>query len=121
MKTELTFPGSLPGNNGKNGLLRMHWRVKKRFADRLFYLVMSLTRNKHPGVVQITLTRYSCGPEMDYDNLVSTGKFPIDAIVKAGIITDDKPAIIRKREYHYEKIKRGESQKTVITIEDIEP
>lgn len=27
---EITFPGKIPGNNGKGGLLRLHWASKPK-------------------------------------------------------------------------------------------
>lgn len=118
MTTELTFPGNLPGNNGPKGILRMHWAKKRKFIQRLFYLVKSMTKNKHAGPVGFKLIRYSTGRLMDMDNLVSTGKFPTDTIVMAGVIIDDKPEIIQKREYEQIKCKKGE-QRTVIIITDL--
>ncbi len=71
------------------------------------------------GPVKFELIRYHCRQELDFDNLVSTGKIPTDCLVLAGVIIDDKPAIIQEREYRQVKVKRLEDQKTVILIEDI--
>lgn len=56
---------------------------------------------------------------MDWDNLVSTGKIPVDSLVIAGVITDDKPIIIQSREYEQVKAASKKEQKTVILIEDV--
>jgi len=118
MKTEITFPGKIAGLNGTGGLLNTHWTKRKKLRDQYIWLVKQLTKNKHEGAVKFTLTRYSTGVVMDYDNLVSTGKGLTDSLVRAGVIKDDKPEIIKVREYHQVKCKKGE-QKTVILIEDI--
>lgn len=118
MTTELTFPGSIAGMNGSKGLIRTHWARKKAMKNYYHYHVKSQTSNAHPGPVKLSLTRYSTGVEMDYDNLVSTGKNLIDSIVSAGVIKDDKKSIIQQREYEQIKCKKGE-QRTVIIITDL--
>lgn len=119
MITELIFPGSLPGNNGKGGLLRMHHRQKTRLRNEYFYQVRSLTTNRHTGPVRLELVRHSTGPTMDYDNLVSTAKTVLDAIVLAGVIPNDSPSIIVERNYSQTKAINQKSQMTVIRIIDI--
>lgn len=119
MTTEITFPGFLPGNNGAKGLLRMGWRKRNKLRDTYVWWVRSKTKNRHPGPVRIRLVRYSVGIQMDWDNLVSTGKIPIDSLVLAGVIVDDKPVIIQIREYEQVKAASKKEQKTVILIEDI--
>lgn len=120
MTTEITFPGRIPGNNGGDGLLRMKWTKKHRLLRDYNWIVASATKNRHTGPVSITLTRYSTGVEMDYDNLVSTGKLLIDAIVDQKVIADDKQSVIVERKYLQEKVKGKANQKTVIVITDIE-
>lgn len=117
MTTEITFPGKVPGMNGKGGLIRMHWTKKKKLKEAYTWLVRQATKNVHPGKVSIEMIRYSAGVTMDFDNLVSTGKVPLDAIVCAGVIQDDKDGVIVKRSYRQEKCKVLE-QRTVITITD---
>ena len=95
----------------------MHFSKKHRLARDYAFIVASATKNKHAGKVSLLLTRYSSGPEMDYDNLVSTGKLIIDAIVLRGVISDDNQQVIVERRYTYEKVKRIQA-KTVITITD---
>jgi hypothetical protein len=119
MKTELIFPGVLPGNNGSKGLLRMHWTARNKLRDQFTWLVKVLTKNRHQGKVKLNLTRYYLTQPLDYDNLVSTGKIPVDSIVLARVILDDKESIISEREYKQVKVKTKGEQKTVIVIEDI--
>lgn len=119
MTTEITFPGFVPGNNGPKGLLRMNWRKRKKLLDTYVWWVRSKTKNRHPGQVKFTLIRHSIGVQMDFDNLVSTGKLTGDSLVLAGVIIDDKPAIIKQREYIQVKVASKNEQKTVILIEDV--
>lgn len=118
LKTELTFPGVLPGNNGSKGLLRMHWTARNKLRDQFTWLVRTLTKNRHAGKIKLQLIRYHAGMSMDYDNLVSTGKLPIDSIVLSKVIIDDKESIIAQRDYRQVKVKTKSEQKTVIIIED---
>jgi len=119
MTTELIFPGFVPGNNGKEGLLRMSHKAKTRLRNQYFYQVRSSTRNRHTGPVRFELIRHSTGPPMDYDNLVSTGKLPTDAIVLAGVIPDDAPNVIVERDYQQTRALNQKAQMTVIRIIDI--
>ena len=67
------------------------------------------------------LVRYSMSSILlDFDNLVSTGKYPIDSIVRRKVILDDNPSIIVGRVYRQEKVKSKDEQRTVITIVDAE-
>jgi hypothetical protein len=117
--TELTFPGVIPGNNGPKGLLRMHFQKRKQLKERYIFYVRSLTSNRHTGPIRLELIRYSIRPVMDFDNLVSTGKILIDAIVLAGVLPDDNQSIIPQREYRVEKAATKNDQRTVIRIIDL--
>lgn len=119
MKTEIIFPGTVPGNNGKGGLLRMPHKTKTKLKNSYIYQVRSITRNRHTGPVRFELIRHSTGPPMDYDNLVSTGKLLTDAIVLAGVIPDDNRFIIVEREYSQTKAINAESQYTLVRIIDL--
>ena len=125
LKTEIIFPGSLPGNNHggsytKKGIVGMHWRTYGKLKKQFTLIAMSCSRNRHSGPVRLELIRHSTGSQMDRDNLISTGKLLIDAIVAAGIIQDDKPAIIVESDYSQTKAINAKSQMTVIRILDIE-
>jgi hypothetical protein len=113
---EITFPGKVPGNNGANGLLRMHWR--KRLEHQKAYWLHVLAAGLQPmvGPVRFELVRYSIGPLMDFDNLVSTGKCTTDALVRAGILPDDNPTIIAERSYTQERAESQAAQRTVIRL-----
>lgn len=118
MTTELIFPGRIAGMNGKGGLIRTHWTQKKKMKEQYLWMVRQQTKNQHPGTVRLELIRHSAGVEMDYDNLVATGKNLVDSIVEAGVIKDDKQSIIIERDYRQVKCKILD-QKTVIRITDV--
>lgn len=117
--TEIVFPGKVPGNNGPGGLLRMHWAAKAKFLASCMWLVRFATKAKHTGPVRLELVRYSTGGPMDYDNLVSTGKFLVDAVVRAGVLPDDNPHVIAERHYSQVKAKSKADQRTVLRIIDL--
>ena len=116
----LTFPGRVVGNNGKGGLLRMHWAAKKKLTTRFIWQVLAQAGGRRfTGPVRLELVRYSIGSPMDYDNLVSTGKLLTDAIVRAGVLPDDTPAVIAEREYRQERAAGKDGQKTVVVLSGI--
>ena len=112
---EITFPGKVPGLNGAGGLLRMHWRKKKQLAAAYELRLLQYRRMRFTGPVRLELVRYSIGRDMDYDNLVSTGKLLTDAIVKVGILPDDNPQVIPERVYTQARC-RPDEQRTVIRL-----
>ena len=121
MTTEITFFGRLPGNNGVGGLLRLHWAKRKKLAERLDWIVRASTTYCHLGAVHLELVRYTTSSiQLDFDNLVSTGKYPIDAIVRRKVIVDDNPNVIVSRVYRQEKVKNKDEQRTVISLVDVE-
>lgn len=120
MITVLTIPEKVPSNNGKNGLLRMHWTDRKKLCERYQLIFMSQSRNRHLGRVTIHVTHYYIGSSIaDYDNLVSTLKIPLDAIRKIGIIVDDHQLITGVPTFEQIRVKKEIDVKTVIIIKDI--
>ena len=86
----------LPGLNGKDGLIRQHYRQATKVKDEL----LSEIKSRYKGVtfgaqrVNVVCTRHYCGTPMDFDNASSSFKHLMDAIVKAGLIADDGPGTI---------------------------
>jgi Holliday junction resolvase RusA-like endonuclease len=120
MVTELTYPGVVPMNNGRGGLLRMHWTKRRKLQDSYTWLTRSLTANRHEGPVRMELIRYSSSHTVaDFGNLVSSDKLILDAIVNAGVLPDDNQTVIPQRDYKQIKCKPSE-QRTVIRITDID-
>lgn len=120
MTTTITFPGKVAGLNGSGGLQRLHWSKKRELATSYDWIVRAATTYRHTGPVHFELVRYSTGQDMDYDNLVSTGKQISDSIVRAGVIVDDSPAVIVSRKYSQVKVKTAAEQCTVVALVDAE-
>lgn len=121
MKTILTIPAKIPSNNGKNGLLRMHWSKRGKLKRLWSELFLTQTNNAHKGRVKIHFTHYHRGMAIqDAENLSSTSKIPLDALVLAGIITDDKMKVIGTPTFSQVRIQDKFSVRTVIEITDLE-
>lgn len=118
MKTILTFNFNHPGLNGKDGLMRAHFRTKKKWKDKIAIIALSQSLYRHPGKVKLTYIRKSTGL-LDEDNMSSSRKFFLDSLVGIGMIADDTKAVIVEKVEIQEKCKKG-GQGTVIIIEDIE-
>lgn len=113
---EITFPLKVPGNNGPAGLLRLHWRLKLALQNAYTKRVWAAQLRRYVGPVRLELVRYSIGRQMDYDNLVSTGKMLVDALVRNSILPDDNPTVIAERSYTQERAESKEAQRTVIRL-----
>jgi len=119
---ELEFEiDQLPPMNTADGL---HWTKRNKLKKEWEILVWAEILNQRPRLAlsraKISITRYSSGPEPDYDNLVQGGKFLLDALVLNEIIRDDKPGVIGKPDYRWIKTnpKLGKVVVKVIQIED---
>ena len=113
--TTYTFDFALPGLNGKNGLIRSHWSAKKKMKEKLQWLIIEQGVVNYKGRVKLTYKRWS-SRDMDDDNFHASSKLAVDALVKCGVIEDDKPSIITEREWIQE---RGKG-KTQIIVESLE-
>lgn len=116
---EITFCCVVPGNNGPNGLMRAHWTERGRLIGQYEWIITAARLRHMPGPVRLELIRYSTGPQMDYDNLVSTGKLLIDALVRCRVLEDDKPTVIAERVYTQERAASKDAQRTVIRLTDL--
>lgn len=122
---ELRLPG-LP--KSPNVLLRRHWSFVSREKSKWHKLVASqidYETHKHLGgeplkKARLTLTRHSAR-EPDSDNLIASFKFVVDALVKCGVLLDDKPSVIGIPTYKWEKASPKNGHITVlIDIEEVE-
>lgn len=93
-----------------NQLAGRHWRAKNGEALKWFGKIMVATgRNKPDKPLKkatLVLTRYS-SMEPDTDGLCGGFKHVIDALVKSGILENDKPSNIGSPVYLWEKTKQG--------------
>jgi len=93
---------------------RLHWRSKNRqrsdWQERVMEAVKPMTPPAPFERAFVRYTRYCGFQEPDYDNLVSSWKWIQDALVRAGILTDDRRADI---ETHYDWEKARPADKRV--------
>ncbi len=116
MITRIIINELIPGLNGKDGHHREHWGNRKKRKDRYFIIIRSQTLNRHKGQVKITYIRHT-PIFMDWDNLCSSIKIPMDCLRDAKIIIDDNPKIVAEFCPKQKKAKRGQGY-TEILIED---
>lgn len=117
MTTILTIPEKVPSNNGRNGLIRMHWTKRRKKVDDWVWLFRAQTQNRHTTPVTIEITHYYVGaPISDYDNLVSACKLIFDALKKAGVIVDDHQAITGVPVLNQVRVKKKSEVKSIIKI-----
>ncbi len=117
METTLTIPKKVPSNNGKNGLIRMHWTKRRTWVEYMMNVFRAQTKNRHTTPVSIHIIHYYLGrPISDYDNLVSTCKLIFDALKKNGIIVDDHQLITGIPTFEQIKVKSKSEIKSVIHI-----
>lgn len=117
-KSTYIIKENIPGLNGGDGLMREHFHQAKRRKNGYYATILgqSKTQEKYKGQVRITYTCYR-SVLMDWDNHCASFKHIGDALVDAGVITDDKPAVIVEFRPLQVKCKRIE-QRAVIIIEN---
>ena len=121
MKTIIVIPEIVPGLNGSDGLIREHYHAAKKRKARYSMLCISQKKGSHKGRVTIHFIRYTI-KLMDWDNMAASFKHIGDSLVKANIIQDDKPSIIKPFIPDQIKVSKLADQKSVVIIEDyIEP
>ena len=81
-----------------NTLMRMAWRKReaegKEWLDQVAaHLAMARGQKRFPGGALVRVTRlFPPGQPCDWDNFWACAKFPIDALVKLGVVPDDDPS-----------------------------
>ena len=106
-----------------NNAAAWHWRKQRRERDKwinaLALLIPMRKRPKRPlATALFSIERYSQGPPPDWDNLVSSGKLPLDALgteFGIGVIENDKPSNIGRSEYRWIECPPMKGR-TVITV-----
>jgi hypothetical protein len=116
---QIDLPYLLPGLNGREGLMRMHWTKRRALAKTVQWDIISQVRSL--GVnscleVRITYTAYR-HRLMDWDNFASSFKLIGDGLKAAGVIKDDSPKFVRDFVLRQEAIKRSEKARTVVRVE----
>jgi len=104
-----------------NQLLRKHRGIVAQERNKWHEQIYTITRIYSPKkpliYAEISLIRYSsiCP---DYDGLVSSFKYIIDALIEGGIIKDDKYINIKMPSFHWVKAKRNQG-KIRVKVESI--
>ena len=100
-----------------NQMLREHWSKRKERKDRYHLEILSQKPRKFKGKVNVRITRYSSAVP-DPDGIAGGSKDILDAIVDAGVISDDNMKVIQDFSVNWKKCKRKE-QRTEIEIESV--
>lgn len=117
---KLTLDFLTPGLNGKDGLIRQHFRSAASMKVKLRVLFLSQKPRGHVPInypVKVIYIRYT-SRLMDWDNACSSFKHIGDALRQAGIISEDSPDIIHVFEPKQIKCRMNE-QRTEIIIEPL--
>lgn len=93
----------------QNQLIRKHYRVvtaeKNHWKYEVFVHCHKYIPEEPLSKAKVICTRHS-SVEPDYDGLVSSFKYVIDALVAHGFVIDDSSKYL-EREYEWKKEKRG--------------
>ncbi len=102
---------------GMNVLMRMHFRTYGKLRDKWQTWLRSLagTARFHKPC-EVRIVRYYAGVPMDLDNLWSTGKVPLDALVRAGILPSDNPSAVTSLKVEQFKVPTKNRERTEIHI-----
>lgn len=101
----------------RNEMERRHWSFIHKEKQQCYELVLSKVHRHRPvrplKKAVLILTRHSTR-EPDFDNLVGSWKYILDALKKYRIIEDDKPSVIGSPRFQWRK---AEKNKGFIEIE----
>lgn len=113
----ITLAGLSPGLNGKDGLMREHFREVTKRRNSYRARLENMKVPKFNCQIQVTFTRHTCRL-MDWDNAGASFKSIGDALRIAGVIIDDSPLWIVNFIPKQVKCRRAD-QKMEILIEPI--
>jgi Holliday junction resolvase RusA-like endonuclease len=102
---------------------RMHWGAYKRLRDRWALEMRGQRGAMHKAVEKCTvhIKRYHVGGGIrDIDNMYSSAKVPLDALVIAGWIADDDMDHVTGLTVVQERVPHRTEQRTEITIQEVE-
>jgi len=115
---KIEFDFLVPGLNGDKGLMRLHFRSWKKVKKTYQLIIRSQTKKKLKGRVRVVWERRTT-TLMDWDNHCASFKFVGDALVLAGVISDDKPAVISEFIPKQTKVSKRSDCKMILTITEI--
>lgn len=111
-RIEIELPGLPKMANGSHG----HWTTRYREANRWKAAVIAAIGSRRPEKpfekVRCVFTRFSC-VEPDDDGLTHGFKPIRDALVRAGIVIDDKRSNMESS-YRWERAPRGRGKISVV-------
>jgi Holliday junction resolvase RusA-like endonuclease len=100
----------------------MRWHYRKRAAEFKKIEQSCYAQIKRPKVpldnYKIKFTRYTNRP-LDIDNLVASFKPILDALVRSGVITDDKWCSTDNLRYRQIKVSKKTQQKVAIKVKGL--
>ena len=102
---------------GMNVLMRMHFRTYGKLRDKWQVLLREAVGTyRFRGKVDVRIIRFYAGVPMDLDNLWSTCKIPLDAMVRSGILPSDNPECVSALRCEQFKVPTKNRERTEITI-----
>lgn len=117
---EIEIPGlpKSPNVLMKKGVVRLKRKERQKWTRTIHLMTVGHRPGKPLELARLTLTRHStiCP---DFDGLVGSFKFPVDALVDCGIIIDDNMQVIGMPDFRWEKAKANEG-KITIRVESLE-
>lgn len=96
-----------------------HWKARWLEAKKWKKLVTTKIhfKNKPESPLEkarLTLTRFAHGRKPDADNLRSSFKHVIDALVESGVLADDRPDVIGEPAVFHEPAKPGQGKIRIV-------
>lgn len=85
----LSFDFVTPGLNGKKGLMRSHFSMKRKWKDKIISTALGQVDGVFEERVKVVYRRGYRGIPMDRDGLHASAKFFLDSLVDIGVIKDD--------------------------------
>ena len=121
MKVSIFLPEIPPGLNGPKGLIRNNRWALGEVKNRLTLLTLASlpSRDPIPGPVQVTCTTFYAKLPRDWENAACAAKYPMDAIVRAGVLEDDNPTVIPCMIHKQTKVRSLKDQGYLIEIETL--
>ena len=118
---EFTVPGRAPATMSPNA--RKSWHQKHAAGTEYGDLVFCAAWCSIPSGfghawqrARVTVTQ--CAVRLrDGDNFLSSFKAGLDAIVRAGILMDDKPSCVEVITVKHQKVKHESEEKVVVRVE----
>lgn len=105
-----------------NSLAYAHWWIKSKEGRKWDQIILIASSGKQPAEplskAFLRLTRCS-SKAPDFDGLVSSFKFPIDALVRAKVLKGDTMDIIGQPEYFWKPAKQKKGS-VILEVRDAE-